>query len=91
MTQEVVLTPEDLETFATRSLTGLLVTRFNEIPKELNLVFTQTTMNWKRENGGPDHWVLPEHTLPCLMEDIVSLIQQGVKIQVEMRDMVKSS
>lgn len=85
--EEVVLTPDQLERFATGSLTGYILSQFEDkLPKSLKLVFTQTTMSWKRDNGGPDSWIIPEHTLPCIVGDVANLIQRhGVRISVEFR------
>ena len=83
---EIVLNKELVEKFATASLTGIIAEKAgDQLPKEVKLIFPQTTMGWKRSNGGPDFWIMPEHTVPCIAEDLIRLTTRGVKITVEMR------
>ena len=81
---DITLTQSQLEIMASRSLIGLLAKKKIFSPCEITLIFPQTTLRWKEENGGPDSLILPEHCLPLLIKDILFLKDQGFDIKIEM-------
>lgn len=81
--EQVIVNQKFLETFGTRSLSGQLK---NWPADEVELVFPQTSLSWRQDHNGPDNWIMPEYSIPCLIEDILSLISKGVKVSVIMKD-----
>jgi len=85
---EIVLDQSTLETIATGSLTGLVITAMNEkghsyyLPEHVTLRFPQTSLEWRLKNGGPDNIVVPEYTIPCLLSSVLNLISKGVKLNI---------
>lgn len=47
------------------------------------LVFPESTTRWREKNGNPYQYIVNEYTIRCLIEDILWLQSQGVKISVE--------
>ena len=83
-----------MEVCATSSLSGALIDKVgvDNWPKlkKVHLVFPQTTMGWKRENGGPDVWILMEHSVALLVSNILQLQRMGIQITMDMPEIVKS-
>lgn len=85
---EIVIDEKFLELFGTGTLTGTIVKRSLETgeaypPKEVTLVFPQTDLEFKRKNKGPKEIILLEHVPMCLVEDILRLVDGGVKIHIK--------
>ncbi|MCI0564032.1 MAG: hypothetical protein MN733_36615 [Nitrososphaera sp.] len=79
-----------LETVGTATLFGSLLDD-GKLPDEVVLVFQQTTLGWKQAHGGPDNYIVCEHVIPCLLDDVVKLIERDVKVRVEMEDVLNPS
>jgi hypothetical protein len=75
-----------LECCGTATLTGTVVKDGEPLMSITRIVleFEQTSLGWRQAHGGPDSWIMPEYTLGCLIEDILSLQARG--IVVECRD-----
>lgn len=71
---------KDIHTFATRSLIGMA--NLSDEDKELELVFPQTSLDWRAKNGGPRDLIILEYNVPCIIDDILRLIERGVKVTV---------
>jgi len=55
-------------------------------PKNVTLLFETTGTGWKEENEGPYMMEIPEFTIPCLIQDILSLVRQGVHVDIKYYD-----
>lgn len=74
---------EFFETTGEASLVGHIVDKVgNILPSTVNLVFKQSSFNFKKKNNGPNTWIIPEHAPMCLLLDILWLQSQGVSIVV---------
>lgn len=73
-----------LETFASGSLIGNLLKdhKFSEID-DVELVFPQSTLHWRQQNRGPKIYLIPEYTVPLLIEDVLKLLELGIKVTVK--------
>jgi len=73
-----------LETCGDSTLLGFLA-RAN-VPlatlKKVRLVFPQTSASWKKSNGGPLPYIMPEYAIPCLLRDILHLQSLGIQVEV---------
>ena len=84
----LTLDQKSLETMATGSLTGIVIEMMNTLghgyilPERLVLKFPQTSAEWKKRYHGPDFIVIPEYTLPCLIQCMLNLQVQGVNVTV---------
>lgn len=77
------LDEKGLQSLATASITGRVMTmNNNNLPNEIVLEFPQTSLSWREKNGGPNEIILYEYNILCLVENLVSLIGEGVKISV---------
>lgn len=89
MNTRIYITKEVMETMGSGSLTGLLVHKLSNlgldysILSEVVLVFKQTSLEWRRNNGGPDQWIMPEFSIMCLLEGVMWLNKQGIRVTVE--------
>lgn len=76
-----------METCGSNTLTGTLIHKFGPATvaemEELILQFPQTPMSWRRVNGGADHWIMPEYSVMCLVDDIIHLKERGIKVVVQ--------
>jgi hypothetical protein len=63
------------------SLVGKIAERFP--PSEITIEFEQTTLNWRKANGGPEEIIVPEYLPMCLCGDIVDLIRLGYKLIID--------
>lgn len=84
----ILIDQKFLETCATGTLLGTIFQQNPEstYPEEVVLIFPQTTLGWRRKNGGPDQLIVNEFVIPLLIEDILHLKEHGVQVRVEMRD-----
>ena len=51
---------------------------------KLILIFPQTTPRWKKENGGPKEFIVYEHNIPSLINDILSMQDSG-RLDIDIR------
>ena len=82
---EFLLNEKVLDTFGACSLTGGITNaRPKSFPKDVTIVFEETSIGWKRQNGGPNYWIIPEYAINCLIEDILYLVEsRGVKFTLK--------
>lgn len=87
-TLSIELTQEQLQNMGADSLEGLITKEIGkydyEIPSKVLLVFPQKSLRWKKENNGPDILMVPEHTIPTLLESVMSLVENGWNIHISM-------
>jgi hypothetical protein len=70
------------------TLTGT-ITKINETPvKKVTIVFPQTTTEWKIKNGHARDFIIYEHNIPLLIQDILRLQRLGIEIEIEMPETV---
>ena len=79
----VDISEESLSHFGSFTLLG--VTADPTPPKEINLIFPETSMRWKEQHGGPNQWIVNEHVIKCLVEDILYFVQQGKTVHLGSR------
>lgn len=76
-----------METCGSNTLTGTLINKFGPAAvaemEELILQFVQTPLSWRRRSGGADHWIMPEYSVMCLVDDIIHFKERGVKVVVQ--------
>lgn len=72
-----------VETCATGTLTGILLRKDYTLPKFVILRFPKHTLAWCKENKGPYIQLMPEHMLPCLLEDMLQLMTRGIVFTIE--------
>ncbi len=70
----------DIDTFGTASLIGMA--NLSDADTELELVFPQTSLQWREKHQGPRACVVLEYNLPCIIEDILLLIERGIKVMM---------
>lgn len=87
MTRRVVEFPLGwAEQYGTGTLIGALMaddgsTTLADVT-EVELVFHETTLNFKRYNNGPHLSLMPEHFPICFAEDLLGLVNRGVTIHI---------
>lgn len=67
------------------SLTGVIVDKTGgPLPATLTLQFPESSLAFCEKNGGPFEFIIAEHVIPCLLDDILYLIaHHGVTIHIE--------
>ncbi len=81
--RQVKIYKSELETFGGSSLIGKIAVEENIYPPcEVEILFEQTSMDWKRKNGGPEEIIVTEHLLWCFVDDVLRLQEMGYKITV---------
>lgn len=78
---KITIDQDFLKNFGDNTLVGYIATNAGE-DKEIELVFPQTTRQWKIENGGPDLWLIYEHVMSCWTSDIIWLVKNGFNVRV---------
>lgn len=48
---EIIIDEKFLENLGTSSLEGYIISKYDRIPKHITLVFKESNMSWRRENG----------------------------------------
>jgi hypothetical protein len=81
---KIVLTEEDIQKQGSASLVGMIMSETHELPQEVELVFPQTGLGWREENGGPLAYIIHEYNIPCLLESVLYLIDKGVNVSISM-------
>jgi len=84
----LIMDEERLRQVGPHSLSGRI---FNaacggRMPEEVELEFPQTDLHWRKRNGGPKQHVLEEFNVPCLLENVLLLLEKGIKVSVTMSD-----
>jgi len=74
-----------LQKIGDNSLIGkLMAENGHELPGEVELVFPQTSTEWRREHDGPAAHLVYEYNVPCFLRDVLFLIQNGVNVTLSM-------
>lgn len=84
----LTLTEEKLARMATGSLYAMALMEDYSLPDKLILTFPQSTRQWREQNGGPAHLIIPEFLIPCLLEDVLKLCANGVQVEIQMSETV---
>ena len=79
----IEITKEFLETYGTASLQGTLASLEVYDPTLIVLRFPQTSYSWRKANGGPDIYMMPEFVPFCLLESVLTLMSRGYTFRVE--------
>ncbi|MFA5766432.1 MAG: hypothetical protein WC919_00725 [Candidatus Paceibacterota bacterium] len=77
----VQISKDQFERMGSGSLVGKVAEKFP--PSEVTIKFEQTTLNWRKANGGPEEIIVPEYLPMCLCGDIVDLIRLGYKLTID--------
>ena len=83
MKKSIVLDEEQLARLGKSSLIGMLM---EPGLKEIELIFLQTSLGWKKQNGGPQEWIIVEYNIPCLIEDVLWFREHGVKVTITWKE-----
>jgi hypothetical protein len=76
----ILLDEDGLGRLATASLIGLVM---EDGVTELEITFLQSSLSWREKNGGPNEWIILEYNVPCLLADVVKLVERGVKVTIK--------
>jgi hypothetical protein len=57
-----------------------------ENPNELVIEIEQTTIGYRRQNGGPEALIMAEFVPFCLMTDVLYLVSRGVEVSLKQID-----
>jgi len=74
---------ETLPRLGNASLIGKIDMSSGKLPEKVILEFPQSSSQWRERNKGPKEFIITEYNVPCLVNDILWLISQGVKVVVE--------
>ena len=81
------ITSSFMETCGSNTLYGSMIDDLVKPHKpeetKVTLMFHQTSYQWRKDNGGPDSWIMPEFAVMCLVKDVIHLISQGYEVEVE--------
>ena len=73
-----------LEIFATGTLIGTIAKKHKfGVPKQVVLVFPRASLDWCRRHAGPPQWIVNEFVLMCFVEDVLTLREWGVDVQIQ--------
>lgn len=81
----IQISKKDLEGIGSAYLFGRIAKHFNMvIPKDavIRFEFEQSSLDYRRDHGGPDEIILTEYAPMCLCEDIINLMKQGYNIEI---------
>jgi len=72
--------------FATGSLLHYVEKEARKHPndKNVDLVFPQTTLRWRDVHKGPREDIISEYVIPCILNDILQLQENGFTVSVLM-------
>ena len=89
MKKSVVLPLGFAEMFGDQSLIGAVSHALGGEPleslDELEIVFCQTSEQWKMRNKSPHLSLMPEHFPLCFARDIMHLASRGIRITFEVQ------
>lgn len=73
-----------LETIGTGSILGLLLEQWQEgkLPNKVVLEFPQSSLEKRRKTGGPEALLVWEYTIPCILKDVLRLIEMGILVEI---------
>jgi len=77
MKKSIVLNSKSIGQLGNASLIGK---HYEEGVTEMELIFLQSSLQHREKQGGPDYWTVWEHNIPCLLSDVIWLMEQGVKV-----------
>lgn len=91
---KLVLKHDIWENYGSNTLQGLYANEFLRLgiepPKEITLEVHQTSMDYRRQNGGPAELIIPEFMPLCLIQDILSMQNRhGITINIEVKEIHK--
>lgn len=79
MKKSITIDEDKLQRLGSASLIGMVA---EDGLKELEIIFPQTSIDWRARNGGPEEWIVNEYNVPCLIEDVVWFMENGVKVKI---------
>lgn len=83
---ELKIRYEDYEVIGSHSLLGRLMEGFldGSLKKEgLVLKFQASTLKECEERPGPEILLMPEHVPMCLIEDVIKLVSEGIRVTID--------
>lgn len=78
---KLMISKKQLEICGSHSLLAW-VTQVANKPQEVEILFQQTTPQWRQKHNGADSIIIPEFTTMCLCEDILILTALGYVIRI---------
>jgi len=79
----IKLDEENISRLGTASIIGKIDMSSGKLPEKVILEFPQTSLKWRERNKGPKEFIILEYNIPCLINDVLWLIAQGVEVVVE--------
>lgn len=84
---KIKITREKMEKgFGSHSLVGLVANELGGISyAEIDLIlsFEESSMHWREKNGGPHEFVITEYMVPCMMNDLLTLLRMFKSVSIE--------
>ena len=79
------LSHASFETLGSFSLVGMFAeARGDDISdKTLIVEIDETSLSWREKNNGPMLVIMPEFVPRCIMQDMISLLRQGIDVRFE--------
>lgn len=88
-TLDITIDEGFLQSCATASLSGALVKAngWQALQREtpIRLIFPQRCLT-RCQKDGPREWIVMEYSVPCLLQDILTLVGEGFSINVDVCD-----
>lgn len=79
---EIICDEQFITKLGSNSLIGYIVIQHKSIPKKLILKFPLSSLAYCQEHKGPFQFIVSDFNFPCMLEDILHLISQGVEISI---------
>jgi len=77
---EIRISKADLERIGDCSLEGALAKEELFPPKDVIILFEQTSPSFRQRNDGPEEIIITEYVPMCLCRSICTLIQRGYNV-----------
>lgn len=82
----IFITERDLERIGDHWIMGAISRMYPNHPldklSKVVITIPETTNDFREKNGGPKQYIVNEYTIGCLMREIVSLMSQGIKVEI---------
>jgi hypothetical protein len=80
---KVIINPRiDFDAFATGTLEAKVYKTGARPGDDLEIVFIETSLGYRRQHGGPEAVVVNEFVFCCLAESVVELQRRGFKVKI---------
>jgi hypothetical protein len=79
---QLKISRDDLARIGSHSIIGLAFEAGWRHPDDLEILFEVSSLGWRREHDGPVMVWIPEYVVSVVCQDVLALIEQGVKVTV---------